>query len=306
MNSDYPAGFYSVASATAYNAALRGARRGRGRLPGGGGQRGALPQHVRVVEAGAHHAVHRLHAVHVRPLQRPVSTRSSPCCSAAVSATSVCAGRGATNRRTARSTTGSARAERGGRSSTRPEVQVAEERSSTGKARRRRTSASRGRDGCSRWRAKPRIGSPFSSGCIASCGTGAGSPSRPLTWATNLTTTAYIRTRGAHTDSARDSTGISNTRLVRRHRARLDVSLPRVPLVCSRAVARRAARVWCALGGRLLDPSHPAVHLFGDRLASGPRANPVTVFLNFCLHTHAARRLPQVWTDDNQDGTDRP
>ena len=25
---------------------------------------------------------------------------------------------------------------------------------------------SRGRDGCSRWRAKPRIGSPFSSGCI--------------------------------------------------------------------------------------------------------------------------------------------
>ena len=33
---------------------------------------------------------------------------------------------------------------------------------------------------------------------------------------------------------------------------------------------------------------------------------PVTVFLNFCLHTHAARRLPQVWTDDNQDGTDRP
>ena len=33
---------------------------------------------------------------------------------------------------------------------------------------------------------------------------------------------------------------------------------------------------------------------------------PVTVFLNFCLHAHAARRLPQVWTDDNQDGTDRP
>ena len=32
---------------------------------------------------------------------------------------------------------------------------------------------------------------------------------------------------------------------------------------------------------------------------------PVTVFLNFCLHAHAARRLPQVWTDDNQDGTEQ-